>query len=112
MANTHNCGANENNNNNNANPPPPPTLEQVLIMQAQMLQTMQQTVANMQQAQGQQPTPQPQQRDKLGEFQWAKPPTFSHSVEPMDADDWLKTIEKKLQVVQCNNREKVLFASH
>jgi hypothetical protein len=30
----------------------------------------------------------------------------------MDTDDWLKTIEKKLQVVQCNNREKVLFASH
>jgi hypothetical protein len=30
----------------------------------------------------------------------------------MDADDWLKTIKKKLQVVQCNNREKVLFASH
>jgi hypothetical protein len=30
----------------------------------------------------------------------------------MDADDWLKTIEKKLQVVQCNNREKVLLASH
>jgi hypothetical protein len=47
MANTRNCGANENSNNNNANPPPPPTLEQVLIMQAQMLQTMQQTVANM-----------------------------------------------------------------
>jgi hypothetical protein len=34
MANTRNCGANENNNHNNANPPPPPTLEQVLIMQA------------------------------------------------------------------------------
>jgi hypothetical protein len=30
----------------------------------------------------------------------------------MDADDWLETIKKKLQVVQCNNREKVLFASH
>jgi hypothetical protein len=54
MANTRNRGANDNeNNNNNANnPPPPPTLEQVLIMQAQMLQTMQQTMANMQQAQG------------------------------------------------------------
>jgi hypothetical protein len=112
MANTHNRGANENNNNNNANPPPPPTLEQVLIMQAQMLQTMQQTMANMQQAQGHQPAPQPQQRDKLGEFQRTKPLSFSHSVKPMDADDWLKTIEKKLQVVQCNNREKVLFASH
>jgi hypothetical protein len=66
----------------------------------------------MQQAQGHQPAPQPQQCDKLGEFQRTKPPTFSHSIEPMDADDWLKTIEKKLHVVQCNNHEKVLFASH
>jgi hypothetical protein len=30
----------------------------------------------------------------------------------MDVDDSLKTIEKKLQVVQCNNHEKVLLASH
>jgi hypothetical protein len=30
----------------------------------------------------------------------------------MDADDWLKSMEKKLQVVQCNNCEKVLLASH
>jgi hypothetical protein len=30
----------------------------------------------------------------------------------MDADDWLKSIEKKLQVVQCNNYEKVLLASY
>jgi hypothetical protein len=52
MANTRNRGATEK-NNNNANPPPSPTLEQVLIMQAQMLQTMQQTMANMQQVQGQ-----------------------------------------------------------
>jgi hypothetical protein len=39
MANTDNRVANEN-NDNNANLPPLPTLEQVLIMQAQMLQTM------------------------------------------------------------------------
>jgi hypothetical protein len=32
-------------------------------------------------------------------------------MEPMDADDWLKSIEK-LQVIQCSNREKVLLASH
>jgi hypothetical protein len=30
----------------------------------------------------------------------------------MDANDWLKTIENKLQIVQCNNREKVMLASH
>jgi hypothetical protein len=30
----------------------------------------------------------------------------------MDADDWLQTIEKKLQVVQCINRERILFPVH
>jgi hypothetical protein len=79
-------------------------------MQAQMLQTMQQTVVNMQAAQPQAPPPPP--RDRLGDFQCTKLPTFSHAVKPMDADDWLNFVEKKLQVVQCNNREKVLLASH
>jgi hypothetical protein len=110
MANTHNRVANENNDNNNANPPPPPTLEQVLIMQAQMQQTMQQTMANIQQAPQHQPAP--RLHDKLGEFQWTKRPMFSHSVEPMDDDNWLRTVKKKLQVVQCNNRERVLLAAH
>jgi hypothetical protein len=82
------------------------------MMQAQMLQTMQQTMAKMHQDQGHQHAPQSHPHEKHGEFQRTKPPTFSHSVEPTDAYDWLKTIEKKLQVVQCNNREMVLFASH
>jgi hypothetical protein len=37
----------ENKQNVNLPPPPPPTLEQVLAMQAQMLQNMQQTIFNM-----------------------------------------------------------------
>jgi hypothetical protein len=45
MANTRNRATQE--NDNNANLPPLPTLEQVLLMQAQMLHTMQQTMANM-----------------------------------------------------------------
>jgi hypothetical protein len=79
-------------------------------MQAQLLQTMQQTMVNMQAAQPQALPPPP--RDRLGDFQCSKSPTFSHVVEPMDADDWLKSVEKKLQVVQCNNHEKVLLASY
>jgi hypothetical protein len=50
--------------------------------------------------------------DRLGDFQRTKPPIFLYAVEPMDVDDWLKSVEKKLQVVQCNNHEKVLLASH
>jgi hypothetical protein len=29
-------------------------------------------------------------------------PTFSHTVDPLDADDWLKVIGKKLDITQCN----------
>jgi hypothetical protein len=100
----------ESNQDVNLPPRPPPTLDQVLVMQAEMLQNVQQTVLNKQAAQPQAPPPPP--RDRLGDFQHTKLPTFSHGVEPMDADDWFKSIEKKLQVVQCNNREKVLLASH
>jgi hypothetical protein len=49
--------------------------------------------------QGHQHTPQHQWRDKLKELQRTNPPMFSHSVELRDADDWLKTMENKLQVV-------------
>jgi hypothetical protein len=109
LVNAENNAVNNNAKSNKA-ANPPPTLEQVLMMQAQILQTMEQTMVNMQNAQPQAlPSP---PRDRLGDFQRTKLPTFSHSVEPMDANDWLKIVEKKLQVVQCNNQEKVLLASH
>jgi hypothetical protein len=65
---------------------------------------------NMQPAQSQALPPLP--RHRLGDLQRAKPPTFSHAMEPIDAVDWLMSIEQKLQVVQGNNREKVMLASH
>jgi hypothetical protein len=102
MANKRNRNNNTKDNNagnkQNVNPPPPlpPTLEQVLAMQAQMLQIMQQTMVNIQAAQHQAPPP---SRDRLGDFQCTRPPSFAHAMKPMDADDWLKSIEKKLQVL-------------
>jgi hypothetical protein len=69
---------------------------------------MQQSMVNLH-AQSQVSSP---LRDRLGDFWRTKPRTFSHAVEPIDADDWLMSVEKKLQVVQCNNREMVLLASH
>jgi hypothetical protein len=30
----------------------------------------------------------------------------------MDVEDWLKSIEKKLEIAQCTDQEKVLFAAH
>jgi hypothetical protein len=55
---------------------------------------MQQTMVNMQAAQPQALPPPP--RDRLRDFQHTKPPTLSQAMEPMDADDWLRSVEKKL----------------
>jgi hypothetical protein len=38
--------------------------------------------------------------------------TFSQAKDPMEAEDWLKGVEKKLVIAQCTDREKVLFAAH
>jgi hypothetical protein len=40
-----------------------------------------------------------------------KPPTFSSSPDPLHADDWLKSVEKMLNIAQYTAREKVLYAS-
>jgi hypothetical protein len=33
-------------------------------------------------------------------------------MDPMEAKDWLKGVEKKLMIAQCTDREKVIFAAH
>jgi hypothetical protein len=71
----------------------------------------------MQQVQQQPPPPQPQvqvqmpqvPRDKRAEFMRGHPPVFAHSVDPMDAKDWLHTMDRELHTAQCNDREKVLY---
>jgi hypothetical protein len=40
-----------------------------------------------------------------------KPPTFSSSPDPLQVDDWLKTMDKMLDIAQCTDRGKVLHAS-
>jgi hypothetical protein len=36
-------------------------------------------------------------------------PVFAHSADPMDAEDWLCTVQHELHTAQCNDREKVLY---
>ena len=50
--------------------------------------------------------------DKLTEFLRTKPPTFGRSNNPLDADDWLRVIQRKLEPFGCEDRDKVLLTSH
>jgi hypothetical protein len=54
----------------------------------------------------------PPQQDRLTRFLRLNPPTFSSSTEPIVADDWLRTINKKLNTIQADGAERVRFAAH
>ena len=90
-------------------PPPPPqvTVEQLMGMQAQLMQAMMQRMDN-QPAGGPRPI---QVRDKSSEFMKGCPPVFTHTVDPLEVDDWLRDVEKQPNIAQCNDPEKVLYAS-
>jgi hypothetical protein len=107
MVNTRNNQCNgQPSNNNNAN------LEQLLTTQNQLMQAMLQTLNNMQPNQQRAPPPPPPHQSHLVEFLWTHRTTFSQAKDPMDAEDWLRGVEKKLVITQCTDHEKFLFAAH
>jgi hypothetical protein len=57
------------------------------------------------------PPPPVSLRDKHREFMSHKLPTFASSPDPLHVDDWLKSVDKMLNIAQCSNLEKVLYAS-
>jgi hypothetical protein len=48
-------------------------------------------------------------RDKHAKFMRGHPLVFAHSADPMDAEDWLRTVERELHTAQCNDIKKVLY---
>jgi hypothetical protein len=78
------------------------------MMQTQLMQQMAQTIQNNQNNLPQQFH---QVCDKWGEFLKGHPPTFTQSPDPLYTDDWLHAVERQLEIAQCDDHEKVLYAS-
>jgi hypothetical protein len=117
--------------------PPPARADPVATAQMQLQQQMTNTMTNMQaqmwqerqemrqerqgrrqemrkerlEWQQQPPPPAAPPWDKHPEFMSHKLPTFSSSLDPLHADDWLKSVENMLNIAQCTDREKVLYVS-
>ena len=49
--------------------------------------------------------------DKHGKFMKGHPPTFSRTSEPLEGDDWLRAVERQLDIAHCDDHEKVPFES-
>nr|CAH67149.1 OSIGBa0122F23.6 [Oryza sativa] len=88
-----------------------PTLAQILAQQTQLINLLVQQAQN-QQANNQNQNPPPPPQNKLADFLRVRPPTFSSTTNPVEAGDWLHAVEKKLDLIQCTEQEKVSFASH
>jgi hypothetical protein len=85
-------------------PPPPVELAQVLANQTLLMEAIFNAVNR----------PRPRvlgMNEKPIEFLRTKPPTFGGSVNPLDADDWLRAILRELEPFNCEDREKVLLAT-
>jgi hypothetical protein len=48
----------------------------------------------------------------LGEFLRLKPSTFSGSSNPLDADDWLRIVKRKLEAIGCPENQHVHVPVH
>ena len=88
-------------------PPTPPLgdLAQIIHNQTLILETLANALVNKR--------PREQtMNDKLTAFLRTKPPTFAGSSNPLDTDDWLRVIQRKLKQFECQDRDKVLLAAH
>ncbi|PVH33891.1 hypothetical protein PAHAL_8G085200 [Panicum hallii] len=102
MVNTRRTGSGsdqqEQNNQGTGQPlpmPPPLTPEQFFQPQMQMIATLNNTVQALQHIHAQPPPPPPPQpRDRRADFLRGHPPTFSHAMDPLQADDWLHSVER------------------
>jgi hypothetical protein len=93
---------------NAPNPPPiPPTLAETIaaLVNATTLLAQNQNVNQGRRG-----------RNNKGEttyvdFTYTRPPVFLKADEPLEADDWLRTIEQKFDLLQCIEYQKPVFVA-
>ena len=121
-----NAGGNHHNDNNNNPPPPPdPTMAQLLRLMMEDRQAAREerqanlaTLQHLTQLATGHANDNPggndrdEPRSKLKDFQNTNPPVFAKCIEPLDADDWLRTVDNNLEVAGVGAHEKVLLATH
>src|SRR3954465_8773549 len=93
-------------NRNDDEPPTPPSAAEILLEaernrrdQTRLLELIEQNTAR--------------QRNvvvSIQDFILLKPPVFQCSSEPLEADDWLRSIERKLETAHVDPNDRVMFA--
>jgi hypothetical protein len=95
-------------------PPPHPNLADVMVVQTQLMQMITHMLAqnNYKNHRAQHHNVQEGFQKKVENFNKLRPPTFDNSADPMDAYNWLREIEKKLELTDFTEEECVTVAAH
>src|SRR3954464_6002901 len=89
------------------NLPPPPTMAQVLME----IERNRRDSHALLEVIARNSTQQRIEMVTLNDFIHLRPPVFSHSTEPLVADDWLRSIERKLQAGHVADGDRVNYAA-
>ena len=97
-------------------PPPPPTPSDLLAMLVEgqrALGDAMRTLAHHQApGHNQRQGPEPNQFSVFKEFQDTKPLVFKEAEEPLQAEEWLNTLEHKFYLLRVTEQMKAEYASH
>ena len=92
----------------NVDLPPPPSMVQLMAMyeanRADNIRLLERIERNTAQRH--------EEQVGIRSFICLTPPVFSYSTEPLDADYWLRTIERKLEVAHAAQADWVNFATY
>ena len=98
-------------------PPPVPlnladaiaALVNVTVDNARLLRELAQSNQNM--MQGNHGRNHQRQEATYVDFMDTRPPVFTRADEPLEADDWLRTMEQKFDLIPCTEFQKPVFAA-
>jgi hypothetical protein len=92
-----------------APPPPHVSLEQLLATQNDLMRRL---VENDECRGAERQQPQHQERDSLYlDFLATHPPVFADATDPLEADNWLRTMESKFGLLHCTEYQKTLYTA-
>ena len=91
-----------------ADPPSPPTMAEVLMVIEEGRVRNENLLAQLVQQGARRNT----ECNNLNDFLRSQPPTFAFAKEPLDADDWLRALERKFAALHVPVAEQVNFATY
>ena len=95
-------GAEQRANMNPPPPPPPPNPAELMQMMVENQRMLTETINRMANQGGRnaQEGPAPNQYSSFKDFMDTKPPPFREAEEPLQAEEWLNTVEQKFRLLR------------